>query len=309
MLSASEINEQGILWYKSGNYTEAKKCWETASDRGNASAMFCLGILFLSSECNNVDAARKWFEKADRAGHKNAKYQLECLNEGIVRSYMADKVLFDNPSDIYADSDIETVRFGNYDWIVLDKNKEKSLYLSKYIIDIRKYHNSKEAVTWERSDIRQWLNSEFYSEFSEYEKSCICDSLIINSKNPDYYTDEGKETFDKCFLLSYEDVLKYFTTLNNVGITKDLLSSDNNNYSLIATVNMSLEKLDAAHRRSGLNYSMVNGQTLGWWLRTPGENMQRVVRINCNGAIRLHGREVNRNLVGVRPAIWKKNYE
>lgn len=309
MLSGNEMNEQGILWYKAGNYKEAKRCWDVSAEQGNASSMFCLGILSLSAGDYDIEVARMWFEKAALAGHKNAKYQLEHLSDGLNRSYMADNILCVQPLDFCIDLKIETVKFGNREWMVLKKDSEKTLYLSKYIIDIRKYHNSEMPITWETSDIRRWLNSEFYDGFSFAEKRCIYDSYIANNKNPVYATNGGKDTLDRCFLLSYEEVMKYFINIKGVHETTDLLSPDEDNFSLVAKVNMSCEKLDEAHRRSGLDYSMVNGKSLGWWLRTPGADEKRAVRINCNGAVRLHGRGVDKNLVGVRPAIWVKNYE
>lgn len=309
MLSGDEMNEQGILWYKAGCYKEAKQCWDISAGQGNVNSMFCLGILFLSAQLYDIDVARMWFKKAALAGHKNAEYQLEHLNDGLIRSYMADNILCCQSSDVYADLNIKTVKFSSYEWIVLKKHKEKTLYLSKYIIDIRKYHDEDVSVTWETSDIRKWLNSEFYNGFSFVEKKSICDSYIANAGNPVYSTNGGNDTMDKCFLLSYEEIMKYFMAVKSGHITRDLLSSDENNFSLMANVNMSCKKLDETHNRLGLDYSMANGKSLGWWLRTPGADEKRAVRINCNGAIRLHGRVVNRNLVGVRPAIWVKNYE
>ena len=50
----SELHEQGILWFKGGNHEKAKECWEVAATQGNASAMFCMGILCLSSKYDNL---------------------------------------------------------------------------------------------------------------------------------------------------------------------------------------------------------------------------------------------------------------
>lgn len=309
MFCSSEVNEQGILWYKSGNYEKAKMCWETSAKQGNSSAMFCLGILYLSTKFYDLQKSKSWFEKAALRGHKNAGYQLEHLNDGKIRTEMADKILFYQPSDESMVLDFESVKFGKYEWFILQKDIEKSLYLTKSIIDIRKYHDYDIPITWEKSDIRKWLNSEFYDEFSTQEKERICATNIVNSKNPKYFTIAGDDTLDKCFLLSYEDIMNYFTKVCVDYQMEDLLSGNVNNYRLTATVNMSDEKIYKAENRSGLDYSMANGQRIGWWLRTPGSNENRAMRINCNGAIRLHGREVNRNLVGIRPAIWVKNYE
>lgn len=52
------------------------------------------------------------------------------------------------------------------------------------------------------------------------------------------------------------------------------------------------------------DHSLINGHALGWWLRSPGSLTSRAMLINCHGAIKLYWREVSRNLVGVRPAMW-----
>lgn len=92
------------------------------------------------------------------------------------------------------------------------------------------------------------------------------------------------------------------TTINDEN-NVDLLSAESNNTDLVAFVKMSKEKIYEASNNFGLDYTMVQNQSMGWWLRTPGENMRRYMRVNCNGAIRLYGREVNRFLVGLRPAL------
>ena len=304
-----ENNEQGIIWFKSGNYLKAKKCWEISANSGNINSMFCLGILYLSSPFYDLKLAKSWFEKACTGGHKKAKYQLEHLYDGNVRTYMADNILFNEYSSKINNINIETKKMGNYEWLEIKRTSTKSLYLSRYIIDIRKYHNSELPITWEQSDIRMWLNTDFYNEFSAEEKSKICDTNLITNNNPEYFTDAGKDTIDKCFLLSFEEIIKFFSDINFSNQTQDLLFKNTNNYSLSAQVNMTKEKINVANERSGLDYSMINGHSIGWWLRTPGANQKRTVRINCNGDIRLYGREVNRNLVGVRPAIWVKNNE
>lgn len=304
----SEINEQGILWFKSGDYEKAKKCWEISSEQGNSSSMFCMGVLYLSTKYYDLTLARNWFEKAYMLGHKNAKYQLDHLNDGMIRTDLANKI-FCQPTNVYADSNWLVKKFGNYEWFVIESQPQKKLYISKYIIDIRKYHNSDTSISWEKSDIRKWLNTDFYNEFSIYEKQLICDTYNINRNNPKYCTSGGDNTLDKCFLLSYEEVKNYM--LRNIDIceTPDLLSTSDSFSLLIALVDMSLTRISVAQERTGLDYSMINGKSLGWWLRTPGVTENKAIRISCKGAIRLHGREIDRNLVGVRPAIWVKNYE
>ena len=89
----------------------------------------------------------------------------------------------------------ETIEFGNYpqdkdgtekpiEWIVMKKEGNQVLLLSKYVLDAKPYNKEWEDVTWETSDIRQWLNNEFYTTaFNKAEKAKIQTSLIKNEDN------------------------------------------------------------------------------------------------------------------------------
>ena len=49
------------------------------------------------------------------------------------------------------------------EWLVLDvdEDDDKVLLLSRYALENKLYHNTKEAVCWATCDLRAWLNSEF----------------------------------------------------------------------------------------------------------------------------------------------------
>lgn len=307
MRTGAEKNEQGILWFKAGHFNKAKECWEKSAELGNASSMFCMGILYLSSKYLDIEMAKIWFGKAQLAGHKNAKYQIDCLNKNEVKTNEADK-LFKKPNNIYKNN-FKIRKFGAYDWFVIGQESDKELLISKDIIDIRKFHYNNEGVFWAESDIRKWLNNEFYNEFTSIERKFICTTYNENSCNPKYFTDSGPNTLDNCFLLSYDELTKYMIGVADINDTKDLLSDESNQDLLVSLVKISDEKISIAQDISGLDYSMVNGQNIGWWLRTAGESVGKAIRVNCNGAVRLYGRELDRNLVGVRPAIWVKKDE
>lgn len=78
-------------------------------------------------------------------------------------------------------------------WIVIDKIDGNYLLVSKYVIDSLPMNNEKGAIgIWSESDIRKWLNEEFYnSVFSEDEKSLIVEMY-----------DNKLKTSDRVFLLS-----------------------------------------------------------------------------------------------------------
>ena len=90
-----------------------------------------------------------------------------------------------------------TVVFGDYhgeiEWLVLDKQEDKALLISKYCLDAKPYNEKYEPVTWETCTLRQWLNGDFINEiFSGAEKAVICDTYLQNPDNPEYGTEIGR---------------------------------------------------------------------------------------------------------------------
>ena len=102
------------------------------------------------------------------------------------------------------------VQFGKYTWRVLEVQEGKALILSDAIIEIRAYNEKELSVTWESCTLRKYLNGEFYNSFSESNKQMIADTKVISNKNPWFMTKGGKNTSDFVFLLSIEEVVKFF---------------------------------------------------------------------------------------------------
>ncbi|MDR0491989.1 MAG: DUF6273 domain-containing protein, partial [Oscillospiraceae bacterium] len=119
----------------------------------------------------------------------------------------------DNTSNIsYSSAAVgDTIQFGQYDWFVLCVQGDKALILSDRVLAGRRYHDKNKDVTWAESDMRQYLNGQFYNNtFSKAEKALIAETENINESNQWYGTAGGVDTLDKVFLLSLEDVVKYF---------------------------------------------------------------------------------------------------
>lgn len=123
------------------------------------------------------------------------------------------------------------------EWEVVAQENGKYLLLSHYVIDNMPYDNgmaddtvhanesnSDAYCTWATSTIRSWCNGEFYNKsFTEEEKEYICE---VTNKTADWVKINdgklghqetgykagkgGKDTQDKVFLLSMEEVRKYF---------------------------------------------------------------------------------------------------
>jgi len=117
----------------------------------------------------------------------------------------------------------ETVRMGRYpqsknneeqiEWLIIDKDGEGTLLLSKYYLDAVKYSNTAENISWEKSYLRKWLNEDFYKRaFNQQEQKEIIERDIISEDYATFVEWEGDlpsmVTKDRIFILdSYEKVI------------------------------------------------------------------------------------------------------
>lgn len=184
----------------------------------------------------------------------------------------------------------ETIEFGNYpqdkdgtekpiEWIVMKKEGNQVLLLSKYVLDAKPYNKEWEDVTWETSDIRQWLNNEFYTTaFNKAEKAKIQTSLIKNEDNSKYGTNGGNDTEDKVFLLSEKE-------------TETLFSNKE-------------ERIAKATEYATKSGVYVNEEKAAWWwLRSPGDRSYNAAVVSKYGWVYRDGSDVDYYDDGVRPAL------
>ncbi len=179
----------------------------------------------------------------------------------------------------YEDEDIE--------WLVLDKQDGKALLISRCILEAVPYNEENKSVTWETCTLRSWLNNDFINKaFTSTERSKIQSTTLSNPDNSKYGTEGGNDTTDKIFLLSIDEVNKYFgPECKNIII--------------------SLSK-----RAWGTEYAektrlLVNDEngSSSWWLRSPGSSADCAAYISYGG-----GKDgecsVDCTYYGVRPALW-----
>ena len=185
----------------------------------------------------------------------------------------------------------KTIEFGNYpqdkdgtekpiEWIVMKNEGKQVLLLSKYVLDAKPYNNEEWGdVTWETSDIRQWLNNEFYTTaFNKAEKAKIQTSLTKNEDNSKYGTSGGNDTEDKVFLLSEKEA-------------ETLFSNDDER----------IAKVTGYAEKSGV---YVNEEKVAWWwLRSPGRYSSSAAVVGSDGWVYGDGSIVSGAYDGVRPAL------
>ena len=197
-------------------------------------------------------------------------------------------------SDIKAGS---YIKFGTYEtgenngnsredieWLVLEIKDGKALIISKYALAYQPFHvYHSEYSSWSRCSLREWLNNDFISSaFSSrtWEEAIISTSTVSEYYNSEYVK-KNNETKDKVFLLSVEEVNKYF-------------DSDNS------------RMCKSAVMREGKEAKA----NCTWWLRSTvtdsylGLGNDRVAVVNCRGVVDEGGYPETDDNIAVRPALW-----
>ena len=96
------------------------------------------------------------------------------------------------------------------DWRVLDKQDGKVLLLKDNSLGSTPFDETGKNVTWKSSSVRKWLNGDFLNDnFFKAEQNAILDTTVKNTANPVYNTPAGKDTTDKLFLISCDEVAQY----------------------------------------------------------------------------------------------------
>lgn len=180
----------------------------------------------------------------------------------------------------------DNVQFGPYIWQVLDVQDDKALLITKDIIEKAVYHETYESITWEDCSLREYLNGDFFeNSFSDEEKAKIIEVTNPNPDNQWFDTKGGNDTQDKVFLLSIEEVVKYF------GDSGQLENGNPDSEYFI----------DDEYNEGRIAYN--EGVAEWWFLRSPGGEAGRAADMSDVGTIILYGDCTNAGH-GTRPALW-----
>ena len=191
------------------------------------------------------------------------------------------------------------------EWQVLEKKDGRTLLISRFALDCQQYNTTLAEITWEKCSLRGWLNSSFYRKaFDETERKII-EEVEIN--NPDSYAcfesdrshvqilgasygdgsfvpierpgaSGGNITFDRVFLLNYEEVWHYFDS-------DEVIQCTPTSYAIA----------------QGTCTNIVTDKCY-WWLRSPGSSQREVLYASYSGE--LDEKQVYYGNCAVRPALW-----
>lgn len=128
------------------------------------------------------------------------------------------------------DQETETYTFGSYEqdgdssngkepieWLVLDRDGDRVLLISKYALDYQSfmpfYEPMTEPYTWESCSLRRWLNGTFLNAaFSADEQQRLLTTTVITSPGSLHRENGPVTTEDRVFLLSNTEVYAYFAS-------------------------------------------------------------------------------------------------
>lgn len=169
-------------------------------------------------------------------------------------------------------------------WIVLEKFDDQLLLLCAESLEGRQYHHVPfEDVTWERSDLRAWMNADFYeAAFAPADQRLI---RVAHNDNDDQSitgAEGGEATDDRVFALSETQAGIY---LNSAANRADIGAG-------LAT-----------ERASSGGLNVTEDGTADWWLRSPGTYGFAAQFVDASGSPVRSGANVDA-IYGVRPALW-----
>ena len=195
----------------------------------------------------------------------------------------------------------DIVQFGDYSWIVLDVEGHYALIITEYAHILRNrgsWNDRCGPITWRASDMRRYMNDDFYQRFSVADRMRIRETYVVNNDNPWngtcpwYDSIGGENTTDKIFFLSVEEVVRYFGDSGQMNDRPDGIGT-------LPFINWISDEYDTA--RIGRD---EEGKALSWWLRTPGAHQRLVTFVDPLGVIAMYGTSAVQFPTASRPALW-----
>ena len=193
--------------------------------------------------------------------------------EDLKKVITSGKCISEYGNDKQIDS-IKTIKFGNYmknnenskepiEWLLLSKEDNKVLLLSKYIVDCKKFNEEQVDVEIRDTTLYRWLWNDFFnSAFSVEEQSLIGNITCLSLKE-----------LQECFNI------------------EDVIDNQNDLLKAYATQYAKMKQTDYFWNEYG-----------SWWLSDNGWNKQCALFVDEDGRISKNGGYVDFNF-GVRPVI------
>lgn len=240
---------QAMELISSGDYDSAYALLEEIGDKETiASNKYDRAIKYIDS--GDYKAA---YMLLDGLSYRDSAEKLKSAKQAQIKNAKVGDIVYFGTYE--QDNDTSNGK-ENIEWRVLAKENSRVLVISDKALDCQPYNSSyTEEVTWENCSLRKWLNGTFLNKaFSPEEQAQIQNTTVSADNNPQYSTNPGNATTDKVFLLSINEVEKYFNS-------------------------------DEARKCAPTAYAKAQGAstsdtfktpsgaaTCWWWLRSPGDD-------------------------------------
>ena len=289
---AGEEYQAAVALQQAGRYEEAIAAFAALGDHPNAAAQITetryLKAKELLQKKDHIAAAAILRELE---GYKDADSMLANISAAVRNAKYAvgKRVTFGSYPQTKAGNDNTPI-----EWIVLARNGQKALLLSRYGLDAQPYNTSQASVTWETCTLRAWLNGEFMDKaFSAKEQGTILLTTVDNGIRQGYAkwnTSGGNNTEDRIFLLSCAEAYRY------LGV---IMENNNNMRSRVSPTAYAVQAGAIAFDK----YKASDGRAAGWWwLRSPGYIQLTAAGVLAGGS--LLNNYVEHTSACVRPALW-----
>ncbi len=197
-------------------------------------------------------------------------------------------------------------------WDVLDKDGDAVLLISHDVIAYQRFSDSRKCVIWEDSEIRTWLNQEFYAEaFDEEEQASIRETTLENlstvgfaahvDPSGDVQVRESRpDTKDKIFLLSWKEAEQYYgNRLTDASVLGRRPSRAVLQKRKAIFTDLIIEELPAMYPYS--RHLPDGTERLPWMLRSTGMKDYTILVIGYEGK---WDQDYPDSYNGVRPVMW-----
>ena len=283
------------VWF--GSYPQAEVVQSNGYDAVDAKCIQDGDIIVDSGLYQSLENASGWDVDGDIT-----------LNGEQYRRIMKTDAVYsaDNSSTYYRWDDGNTYHYFKYlpiKWRVLKTDGNTALLLADKVLDECLFNTSIPNPTWEKSQIRSFLNGYeanynqpkvdfsikrnfLYDAFESKERDAIHVTEVVQSDS-EYSMNGGKNTKDKIFLLSHSEAINYAYGFSANNENANVRESKTSTYA---------KAMGAVWSTSANSYG--NGY---WWLRTSGRNVDTATGVDDLGGLGTVG--VIHHLPGVRPAL------
>ncbi len=228
--------------------------------------------------------------------------ELNFVKDSINDMTMVSEYGFDVSADSFDVIELGSINNKKIKWFLIDKTDKTATLISKDVLEIYKYYLSYSATDWNKSDIRFYLNNEFYNKiFDESEK----EKILLN------------EDGDKISLLTLDLLNSCFGFINNsFGTLYQVYPEGAPNQKLIAKLMFDDKKIGFNNEKHFTDMSskdlVLNGlefdeffdyanNCVPFWLKDMGNSNYETKIVDSLGY--LSSTRVNSENIGIRPVI------